>query len=627
MRNQYLSFLFIFIFSLSLSYVQAQSFSIGWQKCYGGSQNEGALNMIPTNDGGYLICGSAASTSGDLTNNYGQSDVWLLKIDILGTIQWQKCFGGSGSESGIKVRQTSDGGYIVGAQTTSNNNGLVGPAKGSIDGWVVKLTSTGGVSWQKVFGGSAYDFLRDIQQTTDGGYIVAIDSDSQDGDITNPKGNFDSWILKLDATGYISWQKTIGGSNSDGIMSIIQTSDGGYIGTGATYSTDGDVTVNPSGTGRSTWVVKFNSAGGIDWQKAYGSDGDHTAGNKITATSDGGYIVASYCHQNGGDVTDYHSGTDGWIIKLDASGNLTWQKTLGGSSDDWIGNVIPSGDGGYFCVGGTYSSDGDITFNQGNKDVWVVKLSSTGSLLWQKTFGGDDHDEADAGPLCLTPDGGLLVAGDARSNNTGDVGPNHSDAGLDDIWVVKLVPDVAPVVLGNFDAIAKRPDVLCNWKTMQEQNSSHFIVERSYDAVHFNEAGKVNAKGNSALPTGYNFIDKNACLSGAAYLYYRLKIVDVDGTYKYSSTVKVNVKYNFALNIYPNPVVDVLTVDLTSLTREDAVITIIDAAGKKMYQKNITIEKGKNTIPINTTFLPGDTYILSVNGKQYYTAEFIKIIK
>ncbi|MFT3912158.1 MAG: T9SS type A sorting domain-containing protein [Ferruginibacter sp.] len=199
-------------------------------------------------------------------------------------------------------------------------------------------------------------------------------------------------------------------------------------------------------------------------------------------------------------------------------------------------------------------------------------------------------------------------------NATGTLYGLHWDATL----------PVLPVTLSDFNATLKGQDVLCEWKTLQEQNSSHFIIERSNDAVHFNSIGKLAMAGNTVLPVDYHFTDENAWLTGKDYLYYRLKMVDMDGSFKYSNTANVKLKYATAISIYPNPAVDKINISFMSYFNEQASITILDEAGIKRYQQSISIVKGNNSRELNIHALPAGNYIILVNAKNKYTGRFIK---
>jgi hypothetical protein len=242
-------------------------------------------------------------------------------------------------------------------------------------------SSSPAIAWQKCFGGSKDDEAKSIQQTSDGGFIVAGKTWSNDGDVTGNHGDgdvwevffqADFWVVKLSATGEIQWQKCLGGSDYDWVNSIQQTSDGGFIIAGETYSNDGDVTENHGY--RDFWIVKLSATGEIQWQKSLGGSWEDEA-KSIQQTSDGGFIVAGYTALNDGDVTGNHGGKDFWVVKLSAEGEIQWQKCLGGSKDDEAESIQQTNDGGFIVAGYTASKDGDITGNHGGKDFWVVKLS------------------------------------------------------------------------------------------------------------------------------------------------------------------------------------------------------------------------------------------------------------
>ena len=350
--------------------VIAQAPEIDWQKSYGGSDSDAANSIQQTADGGYIAAGSSSSNDGDVTGNNGDDDFWILKLNTTGNIEWQKSMGGSANDRPYSIQQTEDGGYIV-AGSSSSNNGDVSGNHGNTDYWVVKLNTVGEITWQKSLGGSSLDIARSIRQTADGGYIVAGNSNSTDGDVTGNHGGADFWIVKTSSQGGIEWQKSLGGSDDDVAYSIQQTEDGGYIVAGFSSSTDGDVSGNHGG--EDYWVVKMNASGGVEWQKSLGGSGTDRA-KSISQTEDGGYIVAGYSNSNDGDVTGNHGIFDFWVVKLNAAGILQWQKSLGGSDNDQANSINQTTDGGYILAGYSHSNDGDVTENHGGSDFWVVKL-------------------------------------------------------------------------------------------------------------------------------------------------------------------------------------------------------------------------------------------------------------
>jgi PKD repeat protein len=225
-----------------------------WQKCLGGSASDFGSSIKQTSDGGYIVAGGTNSTDGNVTGNHGPQDAWVVKLDKSGDVVWQKCLGGSASESGSSIEQTSDGGYIVAGYSSSNDGNVTGN-HGSQDAWVVKLDQSGDVVWQKCLGGSSIDYGSSIKQTPEGGYIVAGYSGSNDGNVTGNHGSRDSWVVKLDENGNVVWQKCLGGSSIDYGRSIERTSEGGYIVAGYSGSNDGNVTGNHGKD--DYWIVKL----------------------------------------------------------------------------------------------------------------------------------------------------------------------------------------------------------------------------------------------------------------------------------------------------------------------------------------------------------------------------------
>ena len=322
-----------------------------------------------------------AYATNDVGAAYG-SEINFTTKDVI-AISWQKSLGGSRFDNPSSIQQTTDGGYIIAGESSSNDGDVTGN-HGSSDFWIVKLTSTGELDWQKSFGSSSADYANSIQQTTDGGYIIAGSSASNDGDVSGNHGSSDYWIVKLTSTGQLDWQKSLGGSSNDWAYSIQQTSEGGYIIAGTSISDDGDITLNNGWF--DCWIVKLTSSGQLDWQKSFGGTGGDYA-YSVQQTTDEGYIIAGSSYSNDGDVSGNHGDLDYWVVKLTSSGDLDWQKSLGGSSFDEALSMQQTTDEGYIIAGTSVSDDGDVTGNHGNRDYWIVKLTSSGDIDWQKSLG------------------------------------------------------------------------------------------------------------------------------------------------------------------------------------------------------------------------------------------------
>ncbi len=334
---------------------------VQWQKSLGGSDYDRAYTIQQTADGGYVLVGTTSSNNFDVTGHYGSSDIWVVKLNSVGVIEWQKALGGSSVDEGFSIQQTSDGGYVL-CGVTFSTNGLVTNGQG---GWILKLNNLGTLQWQKKIG-SFGCFMNCIQQTTDGGYIAA-------GYSNGPLGNTDYHIVKLDNLGIIQWEKYYGGTSSDYAYFIQQTNDGGYIVAGDTNSTNTDVTQNNGST--DYWILKLNSIGELQWQKALGGS-SFDYGKSVQQTTDGGFIVCGNTNSNNGLVTGNQGDTDYWVVKLNNLGSVLWQKTLGGSGTDNGQSIQQTSDGGFIIAGTTGSSNGDVTIQNGDRDFWIVKLSA-----------------------------------------------------------------------------------------------------------------------------------------------------------------------------------------------------------------------------------------------------------
>ncbi len=455
----------VFIICLVGVKIYAQSPNMALQKELGGSSDDQLYSIRQTSDGGFIAGGISSSiASGDKADTcWGAYNYWVVKMDNAGNIQWQKDIGGDNDDELRMIQQTTDGGYIIGGYSNSDSSGTKtsNPVSGAFsydyDYWIVKLDNTGNIQWQKDIGGTGNDYLNAIEQTTDAGYILAgySNSDSSGDKTMASNGGDDYWIIKLDSTGNIMWQKDFGGDNSDGLslfnyssISIDQTTDGGYILGGSSNSdSSGNKTTNPAGGVSSYdfdyWILKLDNTGNIQWQKDIGGTQTDFL-YSVKQTTDGGYIVGGSSNSGiSGDKTLPCWGTyNYWVLKLDNSGNIQWQQNLGGDGTDILSSFIQTQDGGYF-VAGTSNSD-----SSGNKTT--------------NPWGGAKSMDYDYWALSLDASGNIIWQKDMGGANsdqalaaieTADTafvlgGASSSDAsgnkathnyGLEnDYWIVKL---------------------------------------------------------------------------------------------------------------------------------------------------------------------------------------------
>jgi len=328
------------------------------------------------------------------TDSFGSGgfDIWILKLDTYGNVTWEKTYGRIYNDYARSIQQTSDGGYIVAGYTSSS-------ISENFDLLVLKLDSSGNLLWHKVYGGTGSDTARYIQQTTDGGYILGAYSNSF-GDKTTSL-----WILKLNQDGTVFWEKTYSASSSDILRAIQQTSDEGYIVAGKTQ-------VSPDNN-TDAWVLKLDSTGNVSWQKTYGGSSSEGA-TSIQQTSEGGYILAGWTNSFALPSSDM------WILKLDSEGDIAWQKTYWGDGEDYPVSIRQTSDEG-FVIGGWTTS-----FYSEGRNCWIVKIDNSGTLSWHSLFGGNLLDEAHFAQE--TSDGSYIVAGDTVISGTGNT----------DYWILKV---------------------------------------------------------------------------------------------------------------------------------------------------------------------------------------------
>jgi len=347
-----------------------------WIRTYGAPGSDNLYAVEQTADGGYIAAGSIKPFG------YGNDDAWVLKLDADGDISWQWAYGNEARELAFSIQQTaSDGGFIF-AGTADTGHPSVD------DVWIVKLDATGSVVWQKAYDISKKDMPRSIQQTLDGGYIVAGFSDYNNYD------QLKGFILRLDVNGNALWQKIINDVWWAYLSDVRQTTDGGFIAVGIV------ATLDPTGSG--IWVLKLDNNGNVLWQKVYRypEGTDYTFSllsiEPVLSPADGGYVLTSGLRHS---LID----SDALVLRIDGNGQLLWQKTYGGSEVDEVTAIRQTLDGGYIMVGQTSS------FNVDWRDVWVLKLDPDGNVGWQKTYGNTGPDSGYS--IRQTSDGGYIVGG------------------------------------------------------------------------------------------------------------------------------------------------------------------------------------------------------------------------
>ena len=433
--------------------VQAQwAPTVQWDRVFGGTADDGLSSVEPTTDGGYLLGGwSHSGASGDKTRpNAGKTAYWVVKVDSSGAKQWDRSFGTASLDDEVLTRavQTPDGGYLIAGGAYAGASGdKTDPGRGYLDFWVVKLDAQGNKQWDRAYGGTEGESLGSLHLTPDGGFVLAGSSSSNaSGDKTQQcRGIFDFWVIKLDALGNKQWDRTLGGGGNDGASTIVATRDGGYLVGGTSDSGVSGEKSQPARGGFDNWLVKLDAQGQVQWDRSFGGTGDEVVA-KLRPTADGGYVLGcSSTSGTSGDKTQPSRGfADCWVLKLDALGRKQWDATLGGTGTDWAGDLYEASDGGYL-LGATSDSgvSGDRTdASRGGSDCWLVKLDPGGRVVWDRAVGGSGGE----GVAAVLPlrDGGYLLGGNSASGVGGD--KTQPGKGGVDYWLVRLQ---APRITGD----------------------------------------------------------------------------------------------------------------------------------------------------------------------------------
>ncbi len=348
-----------------------------WQKTYGGSEDERGNDIIQTQDGGYAILGFSFSSDGDVSSNAGLQDYWLAKLDASGSISWQKSFGYQGADSGVSVIQTNDQGYLISgildvtASGGEGNTSRNGNRHAGGDYWVLKLSASGDIEWSQYFGGNFTDTPENIIQTDDNGFIIVGGSDSNDTDISGNIGAYDFWVLRISATGKLIWEKSFGGEQIDEARAIVSSNDGNYIIAGDTRSNDNDISNNIGAA--DLWLIKISPSGDLIWEKTIGGTNFDVA-RAMVKTQDNGFLLAGSSRSADVDVSENNGQNDAWALKVDSEGNLQWETTIGGSNIDFGYSIAELNDTSIILVGDSTSNDGDIIENKGFTDLLIIQI-------------------------------------------------------------------------------------------------------------------------------------------------------------------------------------------------------------------------------------------------------------
>ncbi|MFT3793299.1 T9SS type A sorting domain-containing protein [Flavobacterium sp.] len=614
-----------------------------WEKSFGGIHSEYLTDVQPTADYGFILAGSSLSgkTGNKKEKNHGNLDYSLWKMSETGEMEWQKNFGGDGSDFLRSLDLTTDGGFIL-AGNSNSSKGLIkmDSCRGNQDIWIVKLDAGGGEQWQKTIGGIGQDNVQSIVQTKDGGYILGASSDSYPSGekIGKGHGGMDCWIIKLDKYGEIQWQKLFGGIYFDEVKSIEQTRDNGYIvGAYSNSPASGNKTEDNNGAG-DFWVLKLDSKGDIEWQQVLGGNKDDQP--VVTKqTHDGGYILGGNSNSEATNAKEKGNGkgTDFWVVKLDNQGAMMWQETYDFGNSDVLASIVENQDQ-TILIGGYAASENNGKDKKGIADYIALKISNKGEVLWDKSVGSDGEDAMSK--LIETRDGGYLLAGTSNpvfdtdtKSGKGNPSSNSLNGSQNNISTKSIdsqtskANDAIKETTNNFnqgfnEGMAENVSEINEAVGSKKDSSLHYGLNTPTGNAFGNGLnlgdGNENAAGGLAdgLMSGLGGPKTNLPASGDKKTNYGnkdfwvVKLKDKSKPEKKRATIEA----------MPNPATDYTNV-IVGYEFESGTATVVDLAGHILQQFEIT----SRTVPVNLSRYPQGIYI--VNIKTNVQSDGIRIIK
>jgi hypothetical protein len=354
-----------------------------WDKRFGGADGPDYEPKLLKVNGGYLLSGtSRSSSSGDRTDvnrggsqNSTSADYWVIKIDDNGNKIWDKAYGGAGDEFLSNIISLSDGNYLMSGWSNSEIGGEKSEAsRGGKDYWIVKIDANGNKIWDKTYGGSGdeawYENMVDVKETSDGFILGGSSISGVGGDKTLPaivSGYYHFWILKLNQQGGKVWEKTFGGNGGEVFTSLEVLENNEYLLLGQSKSSASTTVGNKTSVNKGNsdyWLVKINSNGDKIWDRSYGGTDDEYA-KAMSYTNDGKVtIIGTSSSLKSFDKSRSRISSFGrediWMIRVDTSGTTIWDKTYGGGSWEYANKfcMTKKNQGGYIVTASSYSEKG-----------------------------------------------------------------------------------------------------------------------------------------------------------------------------------------------------------------------------------------------------------------------------
>jgi len=336
-----------------------------WQRYYGGSEFDHLEDLKLTSDGGFIALSDSSSADAGKSEHIGQRDIWVIKADKDGNIQWEQKYGGTDNDYSTAIIQTSDGGFLITGYTASDDHHFQGN-HGKKDCFVMKLDSQGSVEWSRLYGGFD-DEEADACIEVEDGYIIAADTNSVDADVSKQRNNRSIWLFKLDKQGKITWNETMQRRYEQGVEAMVAAPDGGFLVAGFTEAF-GYNNVD-------CFLVKINHAGYREREKTFGGDKQDLS-CALTTTKDGHYLFAGISGSQDELLEKNLGSWDVWIMEMDSQGEFKRKKHIGGSGYDHVLFIGTTQNDDILIAGLTDSKDGDFeTMNNENFGAFYFKLN------------------------------------------------------------------------------------------------------------------------------------------------------------------------------------------------------------------------------------------------------------
>lgn len=489
---------FLFLLPLYLAFQALSQPNLSNQFCYGGSQIETGswAELLP--NGSRIFGGVTSSNNGDVNGLHNNSaDAWVVKTNANGTLDFQRCIGGSDFDLAIAGAASPEGGIVAVGQANSNDGDFAGLNKGACDAFVAKVAPNGNLVWAKLLGGTQCDLFEAVWPIASGGYLAGGETASNDGDIVNYLGGpTDMLLARFDENGNLVWKKTFGGTGLDRCLDLWKTIDGQFIVLGETNSTDGHF---PATHGSNDVVLmKIDLNGNIVWAKTFGGN-SIDRGITVRQKTNGEYVVLASTQSTNGQVSGFKGFRDIWVFRADANGNLLSQRCLGGTQADDPGGLELGPNGDVLVAGSSRSTDGDLATDPSSAagNGWLVLLKANLDIRWAATFGtGNGTQFFYAAPTFA---GGAFAIGSSE----GIAGDVTCSKGSQDLWAIELTPSVGT------EDVETQP----TFKLSPNPASAQLSISAGYETVEPFNILIVNVLGQSVFEANGMLEQINATLS------------------------------------------------------------------------------------------------------------------